>query len=89
MDSLGSVREARSATSRQRGTGGAGREWSGSQAGFSNSRAARYRGSGRRMVRQARDQAGEVNRGKDQAGQKNRNTGYTVQGAHGKHTPRP
>ncbi|CAI9545296.1 unnamed protein product [Staurois parvus] len=44
MDRLSSVvRQARSATCGQRGTGGAGREWSGSQAGFS-----------RRMVRQAR-----------------------------------
>ncbi|CAI9554271.1 unnamed protein product [Staurois parvus] len=40
------------------------------------------------MVRQARDRAGEVSRGQDQAGQQNRNTGYMVQGAHGKHTPR-
>ncbi|CAI9607060.1 unnamed protein product, partial [Staurois parvus] len=45
------VRRARSATCGQQGTKGAGRESSGSQAGFSNSRAARYRGSGRRMVR--------------------------------------
>ncbi|CAI9608844.1 unnamed protein product, partial [Staurois parvus] len=41
------VRQTRSATCGQRGTKGAGREWSGSQAGFSNSRAAWYRGSGR------------------------------------------
>ncbi|CAI9580955.1 unnamed protein product [Staurois parvus] len=68
------VRRARSATCGQQGTEGAGREWSGSQAGFSNSRAARYKGSGREC------------RGQDQTG---RGTGYTIQGLMGKHTPRP
>ncbi|CAI9611875.1 unnamed protein product [Staurois parvus] len=45
------VRRAKSATCGQQGIKGAGREWSRSQAGFSNSRTAQYRGSGRRMVR--------------------------------------
>ncbi|CAI9622292.1 unnamed protein product, partial [Staurois parvus] len=53
------VRRAKSATCGQQGTKGAGREWSRSQAGFSNSRAARYRGSGRRMVKQARGSTGD------------------------------
>ncbi|CAI9547439.1 unnamed protein product, partial [Staurois parvus] len=41
------VRRARSAMCGQRGTKGAGREWSGAQAGFSNSQAARGKGAGR------------------------------------------
>ncbi|CAI9564665.1 unnamed protein product [Staurois parvus] len=79
------VRQTRSATCGERGTEGADREWSGSQAGFSNSRAARYKGSGREWSgSQARGSTGDGQQrsGSSRAeGQEHRIQGT---GAHGK-----